>query len=118
MEPPGKAVFGKHKPSLDYRAEQLSNHGNRLENGIFARKQLIHNVRLDKIAKYKTQLASSGKSYSFVRPIPAVSMNCTGAANIALLKAGVLNIPISIPGVLSLQMYARQFGHLSYLVTP
>ncbi len=118
METPGKAVFGKHKPSLDYRAHQKAAYDFNIEDGIFAREQLIHNVRLDKIAKYKTQLASSGKSYSFVRPIPAGSMNCTGAANIALLKAGVLNIPISVPGVLSLQMYARQFGHLSYLLAP
>jgi hypothetical protein len=30
------------------------------------------------------------------------------------VAGGVFNIPIGVPGFLSLQMYAREFSHLSY----
>lgn len=104
---------GKLKISTNYREHQ-ANLNNEISPSIFDRKQLIRGVRVDKILQCKANLDASNRTYGLLSFISGKSTNCTAAASIALLKAGVFNIPIGVPGFLSLQMYAREFSHLSY----
>jgi len=94
--------------------EHQANLNNKIRPSIFDRKQLIRGVRVDKILQCKANLDASNRTYGLLSFISGKSTNCTAAASIALLKAGVFNIPIGVPGFLSLQMYAREFSHLSY----
>jgi hypothetical protein len=50
------------------------------------------------------------------RVFGGANINCARAASNALLKAGVFNIPLGVPGILSFQMYVRQYGYNSFLV--
>jgi hypothetical protein len=72
----------------------------------------------EKIAEYKNQLSLSGKGYGLLRLFGGKNINCTGAASVALLKAGVFNIPLAAPGFLSMQMYIRQYSFMSYIFNP
>lgn len=56
----------------------------------------------------------SGKGYRLVNIFGEKYINCTMGASMPLLQSGVLNIPIDIPDLLSMQMYALQFSYMSY----
>lgn len=114
---PKEAISGGLELSVDYRNHQ-SSLGETIKSSIYDRRQTINNVRLDKLAIYKGDLVSSGKGYGLFRFFGGKNINCSGAAATGLLRAGVLNIPIAVPGILSLQMYARQYSYLNYFLTP
>jgi RHS repeat-associated protein len=112
---PGEAISGGLDLSTDYRNHQMSI-GEKTPRSLFYRRQTINNVRVDKIGQYKSALSCSGKGYGLFRVFGGANINCAGAASNALLKAGVFNIPLGVPGILSLQMYVRQYGYNSFLV--
>ena len=103
--------------TTDYRNYQASVYGKPIDPSIWSRTQLINGVRVDKFLSYKALLESSGKGYGFLRLFGGKNVNCAGAAAVGLLKSGVFNIPIAVPGLLSFQMYARQFSYLSYTIS-
>jgi len=73
------------------------------------RHQVVNGVNLARLSAYKA--ASEGQfNYCLVGVLPFGARNCSTAASVALLRSGVFNIPIGAPGILSLQMYARQYS--------
>lgn len=113
---PKEAISGSLELSVDYRNHQ-NRIGEEVPRSIFYRRQSINNVQIDKISAYKNKLEMSGKGYGLLRIFGGCNINCTGGASMALLNAGVFNIPIAVPGILSLQMYARQYSYLSHFLT-
>ena len=111
-----EGISGNLDLTMDYRNHQASI-GENISHSIWNRRQSIHNVRLDKLAAYKAQLAISGKGYGLLRLFGGSNINCAGGAAMGLLKSGVFNVPIGVPGLLSMQMYARQFSYLSFYLT-
>lgn len=111
-----EGISGDLKLSVNYR-EYQSSINEKIPTSIWNRRQSINNVRLDKLAAYKTQLASSGKGYGLLRIFGGCNINCAGGASMSLLRSGVLNVPVGIPSLLSLQMYARQYSYLSYYIS-
>lgn len=108
-----EGLFGKLEITTDYRGYQDRTYNNPIDPGTLNRIQHVGGVRLDRLSQYKVALDQSGKTYGFLRLFGGKSINCAGAAAMGLLKSGVFNIPIAIPGALSLQMYMRQFSFMS-----
>ncbi len=98
--------------TTNYRALQKALYKNIIKPSPFYRTQNISGLMVNKAMAYADRLALSGKKYAF---FGGLGLNCASAAGRALLHGGVFNIPIGIPGLLSMQMYARQYGHLSYM---
>ncbi|SET97010.1 DUF6443 domain-containing protein [Hymenobacter actinosclerus] len=82
-----------------------------LTDGLVAtgRHQSVRGVNLTKLATYK--YATEGRNaYSLAGIVPIGSRNCSAASSAAFLHAGVFNIPFGVPGVLSFQMFLRQYS--------
>jgi hypothetical protein len=99
--------------TTNYRALQNALYKNIINPSPFYRTQNISGLMVNKAMAYAERLALSGKKYAF---FGGLGLNCASAAGRALLHGGVFNIPIGIPGLLSMQMYVRQYGHLSYML--
>jgi RHS repeat-associated protein len=80
-----------------------------------SRNQTIRGINLKKLQAYRTSTEVSG-SFCLSNISAIGPTNCAGWTASALLKSGVLNAPIGIPGVLSAQMYIRQYSYLSIFI--
>jgi RHS repeat-associated protein len=107
-----KGLVAKRDLITDYiRPDKPSKFENFIE-----RNQLIKGINLKRLAKYKNKVELKG-DFMIGNLTPIGATNCSGWTSSALLSSGVFNIPIAIPGLLSLQMYARQYSYLSYNLT-
>ncbi len=107
LEHDWRNVFKPGEGTTDYYSEP----------GIFYRKQIIRNVNIDKLSAYHSYINNNGFTYRFGTIFPNMqnSMHCAILASRALLHSGVFNVPIlRLPGLLSAQMYIREFSYYSY----